>query len=141
MMLVGPQERHLAYKKYWGGWWRWALVSLDRVATSRMVAVSASVNLPLHHKVQSFSSGTGSPEWSWKKGHKTVVVYCGGTCTVLLMLLSFFLFSWHSFHSYCLLECVSPKWQTFGFVSPEEERVWYHAIQCVLFLVPIQEIV
>jgi len=32
--------------------------------------VSASVNLPLHHKVQRFSSGTGSPGWSQKKGHK-----------------------------------------------------------------------
>jgi len=41
---------------------------------SRMVGVSASVNLPLHHKVQKFSSGTGSPKWSRKKGHKTVVV-------------------------------------------------------------------
>ena len=39
-----------------------------------MVNVSASVNLPLHHKVQKFSSGTGSPGWSWKKGRKTVVV-------------------------------------------------------------------
>ena len=36
--------------------------------------MSASVNLSLHHKVQKFSSGTGSPGWSWKKGHKTVVV-------------------------------------------------------------------
>jgi len=36
--------------------------------------VSASVNLPLHHKVQTFSSGTGSPGWCRKKGHKTVVV-------------------------------------------------------------------
>jgi len=36
--------------------------------------VSASVNLPLHHKVQKFSCGTGSPGWSWKKGRKTVVV-------------------------------------------------------------------
>jgi len=36
--------------------------------------VSASVNLSLHHKVQKFSSGTGSPRWSWKKGRKTVVV-------------------------------------------------------------------
>jgi len=36
--------------------------------------VSASVNLPLHHKVQKFSSGTISPGWSWKKGHTTVVV-------------------------------------------------------------------
>jgi len=36
--------------------------------------VSASVNLPLHHKVQKFSSGTGSPGWSRKKDHKTVVI-------------------------------------------------------------------
>jgi len=34
-------------------------------------------NLPLHHKVQKFSSGTGSPGWSRKKGRKTVVVWCG----------------------------------------------------------------
>jgi len=39
-----------------------------------MVCVSASVNLPLHHKVQKFCSGTGSPGWSQKKGRKTVVV-------------------------------------------------------------------
>ena len=56
------------------GWFRWALVSPDGVAPSRMVDVSASVNLPLHHKVQKFSSGTGSPGWSRKKGRKTVVV-------------------------------------------------------------------
>ena len=48
--------------------WRWALVSPDGVAPSRMVGVSASVNLPLHHKVQKFCSGTGSPGWSRKKG-------------------------------------------------------------------------
>jgi len=41
-----------------------------------MVGVSASVNLPLHHEVQKFSSGTGSPGWSRKKGRKTVVVWC-----------------------------------------------------------------
>jgi len=58
----------------WGGWWRWALVSPDGVAPSWMVGVSASVNLPLHHKVQKFSSGTSSPRWSRKKGRKTVVV-------------------------------------------------------------------
>jgi len=38
-----------------------------------MVSLSASINLPLHHEVQKFSSGTGSREWSQKKGHKTVV--------------------------------------------------------------------
>jgi len=57
-----------------GGWWRWALVSPDGVASSRMFGVSASVNLSLHHKVQKFSSGTGSPGWSREKGRKTVVV-------------------------------------------------------------------
>jgi len=71
--LVGRQEGHPACKKY-GGWCRWAQVSPDGVAPSRMVGVSASVNLPLHHKVQKFSSGNGSPGWSWKKGRKMVVV-------------------------------------------------------------------
>ena len=41
--------------------------------------MSASVNLPLHHKVQKFSSGAGSPGWSQKMGRKTVVVWCGTT--------------------------------------------------------------
>ena len=40
----------------------------------RSLSVSASVNLRLHHKVQKFSSGTGSPGWSRKKGRKTVTV-------------------------------------------------------------------
>jgi len=56
-----------------GGQWRWALVSPDGVALSRMVSVSASVNLPLHRKVKKFSSGTGSPGLSRKKGRKMVV--------------------------------------------------------------------
>ena len=50
---------------------------LDGVAPCWMVGVSVSVNLPLHHKVNKFSSGTGSPGWSWKKGRKTVVVWYG----------------------------------------------------------------
>ena len=57
-----------------GGWWRWALLSPDGVAPSRMDGVYASVYLPLHHKVQEFSSGIGSPRWSRKKGHKMVSV-------------------------------------------------------------------
>ena len=57
-----------------GGRWRWAMVSPDGVTPSRMVSASASVNLPLHHKVQKFFSGTGSPGWSRKKGRKMVVV-------------------------------------------------------------------
>jgi len=40
-----------------------------------MVSMSASLNLPLHHKVQKFSSGTGSPGWSRKKCHKMAVVW------------------------------------------------------------------
>ena len=36
--------------------------------------MSAYVNLCLHHKVQKFSAGTGSPGWSQKKGRKMVVV-------------------------------------------------------------------
>jgi len=44
--------------------------------------VSVSVNLPLHHKVKKFSSGTGSPGWSRKKGRIMVVV--GGGLVVLL---------------------------------------------------------
>ena len=39
-----------------------------------LIQVSASVNLPLHHVVQKFSSGTGSAGWCRKKGPKTVVV-------------------------------------------------------------------
>ena len=63
-----------------GGWWRWALVSPDGVAPSQMVGVSASVDLPLHHKFQKFSSGTGSCGWSRKRGHKTVVCVCVCGC-------------------------------------------------------------
>jgi len=69
-VLVGRQEGHPACKKEWRGWWRWALVSADGVAPSRMASVSASVNLPLHHKVQRFSSGTGSPSGPGKRAVK-----------------------------------------------------------------------
>ena len=69
------QEKLLFCTLTLGGWWRWALVSPGAVAPSRVVGVSASVNLPLHHKVQKFSSGTGSPGWSRKKGCKTVVMW------------------------------------------------------------------
>jgi len=50
------------------------MVSWDGMAPSWMVCVSASVNLPLHHNVQKFSSGISSPGWSRKRGCKTVVV-------------------------------------------------------------------
>ena len=41
--------------------------------------MSASVNLPLLHKVQKFSSGASSPGWSRKKGRKTVVLCKNGS--------------------------------------------------------------
>ena len=69
---------HLLAVLMMGGWWRWALASPHGVAPSWMVSVSASVNLPLHLEVQKFSSGTGSPGWSWKNGCKMAVVWCGG---------------------------------------------------------------
>jgi len=55
-----------------GGWWRWAV---NGVVPSWMVGVFASVNLSLHHKVQKFSSGTGSPGWSQKRAIKWL--WCG----------------------------------------------------------------
>ena len=67
---------------------RWALVSPDGVAPSRIVGVSASVKLPLHHKVQKFSFGTGSPRWSRKKGRKTVVVLLRDVPIVLCFVVS-----------------------------------------------------
>jgi len=62
------------------GWWRWALVSPDGVAPSRIVGVSASVNLPLDHKVQKFSSGTGSCGGPRKRAVKWLC----GVCVVCL---------------------------------------------------------
>ena len=47
-----------------------------RVAPSRMVGVSVSVNLPLHHKVQKFFYGTGSPGDPRKRAIKRL--WCGG---------------------------------------------------------------
>jgi len=61
-----------------GGHGHCLVLSPGGVAPTRMVGVSASVNLRLHHKVQRFSSGTVSPRWSRKKGRKTVVVWCCG---------------------------------------------------------------
>ena len=44
------------------------------VVPSRIGRCVCLCYLPLHHKVQKFFSGTGSPGWSRKKGRKTVVV-------------------------------------------------------------------
>ena len=68
-LLVGRQEGHPACEK-----WGMVVGSGVEWRLSQTICVSASVNLPLYH-VQKFSSGTGSPGWSRKKGHKTVVVW------------------------------------------------------------------
>ena len=86
------------------------MVSPDGVTPSRMVCVSASVNLPLHHKVHKFSSGTGSPGWSRKKGSKTLVWWCY-CCLVAFML-----------------------WLRSGYISREALNVYWtigHARLCV----------
>jgi len=57
-----------------GRWWRWALVSPDGVAPSFMVGVSASVNLPLHHKVLA-PAQRGGPG---KRAVKRLWWWCGG---------------------------------------------------------------
>jgi len=69
-LLVGQQEGHPACKKIWGVWWWWALVSPDGVAPRRMVGVSASVNLPLHHKVQKALLVPAHPGGSGKRAVK-----------------------------------------------------------------------
>ena len=51
--------------------------------------MSASVNFPLHLKVQKFSSGTGSPGWSQKRAVKWLWCDGGGVCFVLSVFLSF----------------------------------------------------
>ena len=58
--------------KNMGGWWRWALVSLDGVAPSRVVGVSASVNLRLHHEVLFWHRLTRMVQ---EKGCEMVVVW------------------------------------------------------------------
>jgi len=71
MLLVGWQEGHPACKKY-RGWWRWALVSPDRVETSQMVGVSA-----LWITVHNHNKHTGQTKGKIKKNIylKTKQVY------------------------------------------------------------------
>ena len=84
--------------KNMGRWWRWALVSPDGVAPSWMVGVFVSVNLPLHHKVQKFSSGTGAPGWSRKRAVKRLW-WC--VITVLAFSALTLLVGWQEGHPAC----------------------------------------
>jgi len=73
-LLAGRQEGRPACKKMGngeGGHW---LVRMEWRPAG--FCVSASVNLSLHHKVQKFSSGTGSLGWSRKRAVKRL--WCGG---------------------------------------------------------------
>jgi len=75
-LLVGWQEGHPACKNG-NGKGRQCLVQMEWRPARWSVCLPLLCNLPLHHdKVQKFSSGTGSPGWSRKKGRKTVVVWC-----------------------------------------------------------------
>jgi len=65
-----------------GGWWRWVLVSPDGVVPIRMVGMSATVNFPLHHEVQKFSSGAGSPGWCPEKRAVKWLWWCGGVKSI-----------------------------------------------------------
>jgi len=71
---LGSRKGIWPVKKY-GGWRRWALVSPDGVAPSWMVDVSASLNLPLHHKVQKFSLAPAHPGGPGKRAIKQL--WCG----------------------------------------------------------------
>jgi len=64
-----------------GGWWRLALVSLDGVAHSPIVSVSASVNLPLHQKSR---SSLLAPAHPGGPGKRAVKGCSGGGGLVLL---------------------------------------------------------
>jgi len=59
-----------------GGWWRWALLSLDRVAPIRMVGVSANVNLPCTIKSRSSLLAAAHPGGPGKRAVKRLW-WCG----------------------------------------------------------------
>jgi len=76
-LLVGRQEGHPACKKH-GRWWRWALLSPNGVAPSRMVGVSAFS--PYTIKSRSSPLALAHPGGPRKKGRKTVVCVCVCVC-------------------------------------------------------------
>ena len=78
-LLVGRQGGHPACKKLGdGGGGHW-LVRMEW-HPARWLACLPLLIFPGTIKSRSFSSGTGSPGWSYKKGRKTVVCVC--TCCV-----------------------------------------------------------
>jgi len=65
-------------KKWGDGGGEHCLVQMEWRPTGWLMCLPLliSVNLPLHHKVQKFSSGTGSPGWAGKRAVKRL--WCGG---------------------------------------------------------------
>jgi len=72
-LLVGCQEGHLAGKKWGDGGGGHRLVWIEWRLAGWLSCLFLLI-IPCSIKSRSFSSGTGSPGWSRKKGRKTVVV-------------------------------------------------------------------
>ena len=72
-------------QKILAGWWRWALISLDRVAPTQMVGVSASVNLPLHPCTIKSRSSFLAPVHQGGTGKRAVKRLCVCVCVCVLL--------------------------------------------------------
>jgi len=117
-LLVGRQEGHPACKKWGdGGGEHWLV---------RMISPEiASVNLPLHHKVQKFSSGTDSPGCSRKKGRKTVVCVCVYTILQSYILMSSAAISaQNNFQGLILGVCTPIYPRRYGPVMAQGQKSW-----------------
>jgi len=78
-----------------GGWWRWSLISPDRMAPSRIVSVSTSVIFPctMDHKSTRFLLAPAHPGSPGERGRKMVVCVCvGGGVSVLKMKQKYIIF-------------------------------------------------
>jgi len=87
-LLVGRQEGHPACKKWGDGGGGHRLVRMEWHPARWTVCLPLLIFPCTHHKVQKFSSGTGSPRLSQEKGRKTVVWWCGMLSYVNLCLYS-----------------------------------------------------
>jgi len=71
-LLVGWQEGHLACKKMGDGGGGHCLVQMEWCPAGWSVCLPLLI-FPCTINIPKFSSSTGSPGWSQKKGHKMVV--------------------------------------------------------------------
>jgi len=108
-LLVGQQEGHPACKNKWGdGGGGHCLVWMEWLPAGLSLCLPLLI-FPCTIKLK-FSSGTGSPGWSLKKGRKTVVVYnvtykhgvvttfhrccCGTFCIIMLLVVVHIICYW-----------------------------------------------